>query len=509
MKMFKQEYVELAKQLLESIKIKNAEQSLENAKQLFEVAFGKRFADEIDKNGILRYKSLSGPEENIQYWGVLYENAPESGVYENFSLVLFPDNTDDPTQLLLCYGIGTGGITDDAEWLGIPWIKRSVKLLLRLIKRKSWNTVGTEVFVKDDITDEYSDIPDIIKSNLRNFSDYIELWRKYGKYLPSICVINPDERGAQAFLSHLVLYAKFRNWSLRKDFQEIWENKLLPKLINLWRSYPSSQNLADYLLKRKYIILQGPPGTGKTYLAEKIAKHLKEKSNITDFNIIQFHASTSYEDFVEGIKPDTNSNQLIFKEHKGPLLESIEEAEKAKSEDKGYLLIIDEINRSDLGKILGEAIFLLEPNEERKIKLRSGKEITMPKNLYIIGTMNTADRTIAILDFAIRRRFAFIDIWPSGEKLKEILEEKRVDDETKSMALRYYNMIQNIFFKFATDEELHLQPGHTYFIASSKDELRNKLKYEIAPLLQEYLNEGRLSIAKNEILSFIDYILGE
>ncbi len=509
MKMFKQKYVELAKQLLESIKLKNAEQSLENAKQFLEVVFGKRFADEIDKNGILRYKSLSGPEENIQYWGVLYENAPQSGVYENFSLVLFPDNTDDTTQLLLCYGIGTGGITDDAEWLGIPWIKRSVKLLLRLIKRKSWNTEGTEVFVKDDITDEYSDIPDIIKSNLGNFSDYIELWGKYGKYLPSVCVINPDEKGAQAFLSHLVLYGKFRDWPLRKDFQEIWEKQLLPDLIDLWRSYPSSQDLADYLFQRKYIILQGPPGTGKTYLAEEIATYLKQESNITNYKIIQFHASTSYEDFIEGIKPNTNSNQLTFKEYKGPLLESIEEAEKAKNEDKGYLLIIDEINRGDLAKILGEVIFLLEPNEERKIKLRSGKEITMPKNLYIIGTMNTADRTIAILDFAIRRRFAFIDIWPSGKKLEEILEEKRVDEETKSMTLRYYNIIQNIFFKFATDEELHLQPGHTYFIASSKDELENKLKYEIAPLLQEYLNEGRLSIAKNEILSIIAHILGE
>ena len=157
--MFKQTHVELTRKLLESIKFKNDELSLKNAKQLFEVVFGKRFADEIDKNGILRYKSLLGPEENIQYFGILYENAPQSGVYENFSLVLFPDNTDNPQQLLLCYGIGTGGITDDAEWLGIPWIKRSIKLLLKLIEKKGWNTNSTKIFVKDDITDEYSNIP--------------------------------------------------------------------------------------------------------------------------------------------------------------------------------------------------------------------------------------------------------------------------------------------------------------------------------------------------------------
>jgi len=277
-------------------------------------------------------------------------------------------------------------------------------------------------------------------------------------------------------------------------------------LIDLWRSYPSVEEISKYLLQRKYIILQGPPGTGKTYLAQEIAKHLKNTSRIVDYEIIQFHASVSYEDFVEGIKPDTNSDQLIFKEHKGPLLESIK---KAQSENKGYLLIIDEINRGDIAKILGEAIFLFEPNEERTIKLKSGKEITMPKNLYVIGTMNTADRTIAILDFAIRRRFAFIDVWPSSEELRKILEEKKVEERTKNLALKYYNEIQNIFFKYATDEELHLQPGHTYFIATSEKELKSKLKYEVVPLLQEYLIEGRLSIAKNEILAFIEKLQEE
>ena len=133
----------------------------------------------------------------------------------------------------------------------------------------------------------------------------------------------------------------------------------------------------------------------------------------------------------------------------------------------------------------------------------------MPQNLYVIGTMNTADRTIAILDFAIRRRFAFIDVLPSQNKLQEILEEKGADEDTKSLALQYYNEIQNIFFKYATDEELHLQPGHTYFIATSEEELKNKLKYEIVPLLKEYLIEGRLSIAKNEILAFISRALEE
>ena len=420
---------------------------------------------------------------------------------------MFPDNEETPEQLLLCYGIGTGGITDDAEWLGIPRVKRRIKLLLDFTNKKGWNVENTRIFVKDDVTDEHSEIPNSVKSNLGNFAEYTELWRKYGKYLPSVCVITPDDNGAKAFLAHLILYATFRKWPLRRAFQNIWNQELLPNLIELWRSYPSHKDLADYLLQRKYIILQGPPGTGKTYLAEEIANYLKSYSKITDYKIIQFHASVSYEDFVEGIKPDVNSKQLVFKEYTGPLLESIEEAKKAEKENKGYVLIIDEINRGDLAKILGEAIFLFEPNEERKIRLRSGKEITMPKNLYVIGTMNTADRTIAILDFAIRRRFAFIDIWPSDKKLKEILEKNGVDGEVQKLAIERYNEIQNIFFEYATDEELHLQPGHTYFIVNSKTALENKLKYEIVPLLHEYINEGRLSLAKDELLGFIDRVL--
>jgi len=123
--------------------------------------------------------------------------------------------------------------------------------------------------------------------------------------------------------------------------------------------------------------------------------------------------------------------------------------------------------------------------------------------------MNTADRTIAILDFAIRRRFAFIDIWPSDKKLKEILEKNGVDGEVQKLAIERYNEIQNIFFEYATDEELHLQPGHTYFIVNSKTALENKIKYEIVPLLHEYINEGRLSLAKDELLGFIDRVLRE
>ncbi len=108
-KVFNVKIIESTKNLLKKILEKNSKWSLKNTKQLFKEIYGKRFADEIDKNGILRYNSLRDSDENIQYWGVLYKNAPQSGVYQNFSLVVFPDNTKNPEQLLVSYGVGTGG----------------------------------------------------------------------------------------------------------------------------------------------------------------------------------------------------------------------------------------------------------------------------------------------------------------------------------------------------------------------------------------------------------------
>jgi len=496
--MFGNDEIQLAQNLLGRIIEKNPEESLVKTKELLEVIFGKRFSDGIEKNGILRYKSLAGQEDNIQYWGLLYEGATASGVYENFSLVAFPDNTENPTQILLCFGIGTGGITDDANLLGIPGVKRSINSLLNFIKKENWLVGGTRTFVKDEIMDEITSIPKEIINNLGNFSDYDALWKKYGKYLPSVCVITNNESGAKAFLSHILLYGHFREWSFKSNYSKIVEDKLIPELIEVWRKYPDLEKLELYLQKRKYIILQGPPGTGKTFLAEQIAKKFKDKDIIEDYETIQFHSSVTYEDFVEGIRPNTNSNQLVFKDYNGPFKRCIEKAEKSA---KGYLLIIDEINRGDIAKILGEAIFLLEPGQERKITLRSGNKIKIPNNFYIIGTMNTADRSIAILDFAVRRRFAFIDIWPSVGELEKIYINKV--QNLKEKALKYYNKVQNIFFYFANEEDLHLQPGHTYFIAESIEELNDKMKYEVAPLLKEYLAIGKLTLAKNELQAII------
>lgn len=276
-------------------------------------------------------------------------------------------------------------------------------------------------------------------------------------------------------------------------------------------------------------ILYGPPGTGKTYnsifysvgiikkdksIIDMIKDKTKNISNIVkeeifnNFNYLKeqgqiefvtFHQSYSYEDFVEGIRP-TLDNKNISEN-----IESIEEnkkdlkytlysgifkniCERAESNlDKNYVLIIDEINRGNISKIFGELITLLEPSkrlgetEELKIRLPySGEEFGVPKNLYILGTMNTADRSIALLDIALRRRFNFIEMPPRYNLLEEKIEVKndKIDLEELLKAI-------NTRIEFLLDKD-HLI-GHSYFLnIKSFEDLKAIFKNSIMPLLQEY-----------------------
>jgi len=183
-----------------------------------------------------------------------------------------------------------------------------------------------------------------------------------------------------------------------------------------------------------------------------------------------------------------------------------------------FLLVIDEINRADLSKVLGRRIYLLEPLEisrdrERSVNTPYPKngdftsaddqdyQIRITDKLFILGNMNTSDRSTAILDFAIRRRFAFVDIWPDRSVI-----EKENSEEINKIALPAFDKIINLFIEYADQEEFNLIPGHSYFLAENTETLRNRFKYELIPLLREYLAEGYLSAYKDEVLFLIDYL---
>ncbi|MDZ7816550.1 MAG: AAA family ATPase [Planctomycetota bacterium] len=166
------------------------------------------------------------------------------------------------------------------------------------------------------------------------------------------------------------------------------------------------------LERKKQAILYGPPGTGKTYLAKKLAKHLTADSDGFS-EIIQFHPEYSYQDFIEGIRPSLNGDTLLYELNEGQFFRFCQEAQKRRDT---CVLIIDEINRCNLSQVFGELMYLLEYRAE-KVSLASGTDFSIPDNVRVIGTMNTADRSIALVDYALRRRFAFIHVPPNYEVL--------------------------------------------------------------------------------------------
>ncbi|HEY9849678.1 MAG TPA: AAA family ATPase [Leptolyngbyaceae cyanobacterium] len=212
--------------------------------------------------------------------------------------------------------------------------------------------------------------------------------------------------------------------------------------------------------RKKQVIIYGPPGTGKTFLAKELAKHLTQCPDKGDrWDIVQFHPAYSYEDFMQGIRPEIGdqssgdaNGQIKYKWEDGIFLKF---CEKAKSPpDNAYVLIIDEINRANLSSVFGELMYLLEYRGE-KIKLAgNGKEFEIPENVLIIGTMNTADRSVSPIDNALRRRFAFLHLPPQLEilashyqgtefpitGLQEVLGDvnKKITDENFQLGVSFF-----------------------------------------------------------------------
>ena len=181
---------------------------------------------------------------------------------------------------------------------------------------------------------------------------------------------------------------------------------------------PAFFHTVEALLEDKpQVIFQGPPGTGKTYVARKLAERLAGSPERV--RIVQFHPSYAYEDFVQGFRPTLKDGQAGFALRDGPLLDMAERARQAP--DEKHFLIIDEINRGNLAKVFGELYFLLEYRDAGMRLQYSDAEFSLPANLYVIGTMNTADRSIALVDLALRRRFHFCEFHPDQPPVEGLL----------------------------------------------------------------------------------------
>ena len=277
-------------------------------------------------------------------------------------------------------------------------------------------------------------------------------------------------------------------------------------LLNIMNGNTQAQedNLVIKLLKYKpQIILQGPPGTGKTREAKRIAKALLglgENDSLEgneQFKLIQFHPSYSYEDFVRGIIAETVDEKIKYSV-KDKILGSFAQ-EALKDKDKTYVLVIDEINRANLSAVLGELIYALEYRGEAVQSMYAidrENNLILPPNLYIIGTMNTADRSVGHIDYAIRRRFAFVNVLP--KELEKDFHKELFRAVGELFISNYDEYISNpdIELKRALtlsnefkSEDVWL--GHSYFITKNTP-IDIRWEYEIKPILLEYIKDGIL-----------------
>ncbi|MEH1862328.1 MAG: AAA family ATPase [Nostoc sp.] len=224
--------------------------------------------------------------------------------------------------------------------------------------------------------------------------------------------------------------------------------------------------------RKGQVIICGSPGAGKTFLAEKIAEYLIGDYGFSE--LIQFHAAYSYEDFIQGIRPQSQEGKLTYPLVPGRFLEFCKRAE---SYQDTCVLIIDEINRANLAQVFGELMYLLE-YRDREIPLAGGNRFRIPKNVRIIGTMNTADRSIANIDHALRRRFAFIELRPNYDVLR------RYHLKTGFAVEGLINILQQLNQAIA---DKNYEIGISFFLTDNlREDIEDIWRMEIEPYLEEY-----------------------
>ncbi len=468
----------------------------EKAEELVSAAlkdlFGARYYQSHLKDAQIRSAAyrLGSLEDDrgVPYAGLIAPDNPTSGAYGGTSIVWFP--TKDHGSLL-GLGVGTRGISPDEGLLTRPGHRRRIEGLRRLLSQQ-----GIPSWTKSDPAALGAEVP---QSVIARFSNYEAALKRYSHEVYCNVAITPDmkpELARRIVQNFFDLYAFERNWKplavAQKEFDhhiELLDRQLF--------EHPNCDGVYELLQSRRFVVLQGPPGTGKTRLAEEVrTKHFSGRGTT-----VQFHPSVTYEDFVIGLSPEPAAQGLAFRVRPGWLLQANKEAAKSP-----YLLVIDEVNRADLGRVLGEAVYLFEADEvgsatPRVVRLahefEGKKEFELSPNLFVLATMNTADRSIAHMDLAIRRRFAFATL-PA--------DPAPIHATRIPLASDAFGRIRNVFVEFCNDDALNLMPGHAYFLARNEADLRLRFKFSLLPLLDDYLRQGLMGGAQSELQAVRDWL---
>jgi len=451
-----------------------------------EALFGDRYQKRHHVPTAVRdaYALAADGEEGVPYAGIINPDNPPSGPYGGTSVVWFPSRE---SGSLIDFGIGTRGLAPDEGILTRPGHRRRITALRRYLAR-----MGVDTWVKHDPSALGTSVPKTARDKYPGFE---HVFKRYGAELYACSVVPRELDRARAVVqAYLDLYAFERGWQIMKAYQPEYD-AFHAKLHDDIFAVPSTDEIHQLLRSRRFVVLQGPPGTGKTRMADEIRRRFFADRGLT----VQFHPAVTYEDFIVGLSPDAQERTLRFDIRAGWLVDAARAAKEAP-----FLFIIDEINRADLGRVLGEAIYLFEAAEvggerARRVRLphpvRGETELSLPTNLYVLATMNTADRSIASMDLAVRRRFAFVTLPPN----RAVVSARGVQAATAA-----FDRVADVFIEHAPGDALHLMPGHAYFLVKNEDELRDRIRFEIIPLLDEYLLQGLLGPAAQELYAVRD-----
>ncbi|WP_158621427.1 McrB family protein [Corallococcus aberystwythensis] len=428
--------------------------------------------------------NLQKKDEAASYAGFITAENPNSGPYQGTSFVWMPGKDGSIAVLV----IGTDGFGADTDILGRPGHARRLRALARIHKGKVW--------VKPDLLAPASRVPETIIAQWPDQLDAVS--KSYGNVIyAAVPVRSPQD--AEAVEDLLDLFFSEHGTPLTNPAKGRWEARHSAILGAIFPQVELPQVL-ELLRDRRFVILEGPPGTGKTRLAYEVARQIGQATRI------QFHPARTYEDFVVGLYPKPAAGGLAFEVRTGDFLRA-----NAAAATGEHVLLIDEVNRADLSRVLGEAIVLLEPGERREIELPhlpdgwSDRKVSLAPGLHVLATRNTADRTIARMDLAVRRRFAFLEMWP---------DRRPVDDEGIPLAKECFDDVLYTFTEFADEEALKLIPGHAYFLDPRPGQgaeerakrVARRLELELVPLLRDYLSERLAGSASGPIAGLADRI---